>query len=63
MRRGQTGRNPEHQVGLFEALSDRPRWLDLPADSQRKVIDLLGRMLREDRCQKAVRAAQEGEDE
>ena len=39
------------------------RWLNLPVDSQRKVIDLIARMLRHHRCQDALRAAHEVEDE
>ncbi len=63
MRQERGRRNPEHQARLFEAPSGRPRWLNLPVDSQGKVIDLIARMLRHHRCQDALRAAHEVEDE
>jgi len=63
MRRERGRRNPEHQPELFEARSGRPRLSNLPTDSQRKVIDLIARMLRHHRCQDGVRAAHEVEHE
>jgi len=59
MRQERGRRTPEHQARLFEAPSGRPRWLNLPVESQVKVIDLIARMLRHHRCQDEVRAAHE----
>ena len=63
MRQERRRRDPEYQAGLFEAPSGQPRWSNLSTDSQRKVIDLIARMLRHHRCQDAVRAAHEVEHE
>ncbi len=63
MRRERGRRNPEHQPELFQAPSSRPRWSNLPTDSQRRVIDLFARMLRHHRCQDVVRADREVEHE
>lgn len=34
-----------HQAELFEAPTELPRWLDIPTDARRAVIELVARML------------------
>ena len=42
------------QAELFEALSDRPRWPDIPRDARRVVTELLARILSQHRLPEAV---------
>lgn len=63
MRQRHRGRAPKHQAGLFEPVSDRPRWSDLPQDTQRRVTDLVARMLRDQRAQEAAHVVREVEHE
>ena len=49
------------QAELFEVLSDRPRWSDIPRDTRRAVTELLARILSQYRLQEA--GAQEVEHE
>jgi hypothetical protein len=39
------------QAELFEALSDQPRWPDIPCDARRVVTELLARILNQHRRQ------------
>ena len=42
------------QVGLFEAVSDRPRWPDIPYDARKAVTELLAQILSQHRIQEAA---------
>ena len=42
------------QADLFEAVSDRPRWPDIPCDARRAVTELLARILSHHRLQEAA---------
>ncbi len=42
------------QTELFEAVSDRPRWPDIPYDARMTVTELLARILRQHRLQEAA---------
>ena len=42
------------QTELFEAVSDRPRWPDIPDDARVTVTELLARILRQHRLQEGA---------
>ena len=42
------------QAELFEAVSDRPRWPDIPYDARKAVTELLARILSQHRIQEAA---------
>lgn len=56
-------RTPCEQLDLFRPRSPRPTWKSLPQESQRKVLQLLARLLSMARPRRARAAAKEVGDE